>query len=611
MGTGPGDQYRPDHSDDHRDDHGKDNGKDHGDDKGDDSAGGSPRDRCREAVTCLDAGRPEDALTAARGAADLDPFSEWAHRLTSLAFERLGRDADALPPAREAVRLALGSWSARVRLASVLRRLPGHWDEALDEAALARRFAPEQPGPYVLDGDLALLRAEHSRAATAYRAALDLDPGHPQARVNLGLTLLRWDRPRAHHDPAWPVEPRETGRARRALEVWSRQARLLVALATLAVAVAALGFDRGAEARLGGFAVLVLLVPLTVGQARRVRVWSYVPAMLGRDPWLGTAVVSAAVSVVAFAAWLGLAAVPGLPSSFDPVWAGLAAIAVLGWPMLAALRALADTWRGRPLKALAEFTRAAGEPATVRNVAGERTARRNTGVALWIVLGRTWSLLVPLVCGALAVEPRAAVLAVAVPYPLVVSYRRARYREDRWLATATLLVVLAAAACAAGGLLGSAWAWRAGLSALGAVAAVFALRAVRAWWRGAPGPWRASLIMCDLPAGAEPPVALTSEARQAFAYARNVVLSYGDSLGPRVVGAVATVGPSGELRLIAGSEAWEAIEADPRVAVFAADPLQRRFWVEVRGIALADADLLRVTPKQVLMGEFPGRHQRR
>ncbi|GGO77262.1 hypothetical protein GCM10012289_56530 [Nonomuraea cavernae] len=586
VGTGPGDQYRPDHSDD---------------DKGDDNFGGSSRDWCREAVTRLDAGRPEDALTAAHRAADLDPFSEWAHRLSSLAFERLGRDADALPPAREAVRLALGSWPARVRLAAVLRRLPGHWDEALDQVALARRFAPERPGPYVLDGDLALLRAEHSRAAAAYRAALDLDPGHPQARVNLGLTLLRWDRPRAHHDPAWPIEPRETGRARRALEVWSRQARLLVALATLTVAVAALGFDRGTEAKLAGFAVLVLLVPLTLGQARRIRVWPYVPGMLGRDPWLGTAVVSAAVSVVAFAAWLGLATVPGVPSSFDPVWAGLAAIAVLGWPMLAALRALAETWRGRPVQALTEFIRAAGE----------RTARRNAGVALWIVLGRTWSVLVPLVLGALAVEPRAALLAVAVPYPLVGSYRRAGYREDKWLAAATALVALAAAACAAGGTLGSAWSWRAGLGALGAVAIVFALRAVRAWWRGAPGPWRASLIMCDLPVGAEPSVELTSEIRQAFAYARNVVLTYGDSLGPRVVGAVATVGPSGELRLIAETEAWEAIETDPRVAVFAADPLQRRFWVEVRGIALADGDLLRVTPKQVLMGEFPGRHQRR
>jgi hypothetical protein len=89
------------------------------------------------------------------------------------------------------------------------------------------------------------------------------------------------------------------------------------------------------------------------------------------------------------------------------------------------------------------------------------------------------------------------------------------------------------------------------------------------------------------------------------------VLSYGDALGPRVAGAVASVTSSGELRLIAETAAWAAIEQDPRVAVFATDPLQRRFWVEVRGIARADSDVLRVTPKQVLFGEFPGRHQRR
>jgi hypothetical protein len=63
--------------------------------------------------------------------------------------------------------------------------------------------------------------------------------------------------------------------------------------------------------------------------------------------------------------------------------------------------------------------------------------------------------------------------------------------------------------------------------------------------------------------------------------------------------------------VIAGPQAWEAIEADPSVSVFAADPLQRRHWVEVRGVALAGSDVLRVTPKKVLVGEFPGRHQRR
>ncbi|MCP2354025.1 hypothetical protein HD597_001045 [Nonomuraea thailandensis] len=593
----------------------------------------SSREWCEEALTRLNAGRPESALDAARRAADLDPGSEWAHRLISLAHERLGREAEAVPAAERAVELARGSWQARLRLAAVLRRAPGRWAEAVEQAELARKFAPEEAGPEIMLGDLALLRGDHARAEHSYRAALAIDPEAPQARVNLGLALLRWDRPRPHHDPAWPVDPRETGRARRALEVWSRQVRLLLAVATLGIAACALLLDRGAEARLAGCAVLLLLVPLTVRQARRVGVWPYAGAMLGRDPWLGVSVVSAALSVVAFAAWLLLGAVRVLPPSFDPVWAGLAGIVVLGWPALAAVRALAESWRGRPLRALAVT-----EPARE----SERTARRNAGVALWIVLGRTWSVLVAVVAGALVVEPRAAVAAVAVPYPVVRGYLRARrrghQRGDPWLAAATWLVVPAAVACAAGGLLGAAeglfgtaggarwsqapseawsgawsgaWAWRIGLGALAAAALVFLLRGLQAWWRGGPGPWRSSLLMCDLPVGAGPSVALDPEVRQTFSYARSIVLSYGDALGPRVAGAVASVTSSGELRLIAETAAWAAIEEDPRVAVFATDPLQRRFWVEVRGVARADSDVLRVTPKQVLFGEFPGRHQRR
>ncbi|WP_336213500.1 hypothetical protein [Nonomuraea sp. LPB2021202275-12-8] len=565
----------------------------------------------------LSAGRPDSALDAARTAADLDPAADWAYRLVSLAQERLGRMPEAVAAAERAVGLAPGSWTARLRLAAALRHLPGRWDEAAEQAALAARFAPEEPDPHVLVADLDLLRAEHAGAARGYRAALSLDPRHVQARVNLGLALLRWDRPRAHHDPAWPIDPRETGRARRALEVWSRQACLLVAVATVAIVVAALVLDRGAPAGLGGLAVLVLLAGLTIRQARRVGAWSWVPAMLGRDPWLGAAVAGGVVAVAAFAGWLalasapaGIAVVPGLPAGAGappdrpwagPVWAGLGGLAVLGWPVLAAVRSLAETWRGRPLRALEHFGQAAGE----------RTAARNAGVTLWILLGRTWWVVVPLVGTALVVEPRATVLAVAVPYPLLRAYRDTGGGADRWLTVAAGLLVVASACCAAGGGLGLVWGWRLGFAALGAVAVVFALRAARAWWRGGPGPWRASLIMCDLPVGGRPSVVLSPEVRQAFGYARSVVLSYGDGLGPRVVGAVATVTASGELKVIAEAEAWEAIEADPRVAVFAADPLQRRFWVEVRGIALADSDVLRVTPKQVLVGQFPGRHQRR
>jgi tetratricopeptide (TPR) repeat protein len=85
----------------------------------------------------LSAGRPDSALAAAGAAAHLDPASEWAYRLVSLAQERIGRLPEAVDAAERAVLLAPGSWAARLRLAAVLRHVPGRWDEAAEQAALA------------------------------------------------------------------------------------------------------------------------------------------------------------------------------------------------------------------------------------------------------------------------------------------------------------------------------------------------------------------------------------------------------------------------------------------------------------------------------------------
>ncbi|MEV4186798.1 tetratricopeptide repeat protein, partial [Streptosporangium canum] len=83
------------------------------------------------AAACLSRDQPEAALDAARQAVERDPLAEsgadWGYRLASLAFERLGRDAEAVAAAEEAVRLAPGSWAARLRLGAALRRVPGRW----------------------------------------------------------------------------------------------------------------------------------------------------------------------------------------------------------------------------------------------------------------------------------------------------------------------------------------------------------------------------------------------------------------------------------------------------------------------------------------------------
>ncbi len=604
---------------------------------------GDPRDWCVVAVAWLGRDQPEAALEAARQAVGRVPGdgsgAEWAYRLASLAFERLGRGAEAVAAAEEAVRLAPGSWAARLRLGAALRRVPGRWRESSAQAVRAARYAPQEPDPHVLIGDLALLRGEHRRAEAAYRAALRLADDHPAARINLGLTFLRWVRPRGHHDPAWPIDPHETGRTRRALESWSRQVRILLAAALTVVAVVAFGFGMSAEAGIGGAAVLPAVLAITFGQGRRVRLWPYVLPMLIRDPWLGVSVAAAPVAIAAYVVAvvtlpdrvlpLSLGSPPETPWPPDPPggpWAGLAAVVLLNGAALFILRMPVEAWRGRPLRALAEFAR----------VPRDRTARRNIDVALWLVMGRAWSVLalVALTVRLLG-EPRPALAVLSVPPALV--WTRARggparcldqvLAVDRWLVVAQALLLAASSALAAAGgmaVLGlaaaSGWGWWAGVVLLAGLVAVFALRSAQAWWRGAPGPWRSSLLMCDgcgprPPGEVKPPVSLSGEVRRAFARAREVVLAYAGPGGPRMtaVGAVSSVGPDGELRLIAADDAWLAAERDPRVAVFVVDPLERRFWAEVRGIAVGDgeADLLRVTPAQVVVAEYPGRHRGR
>ncbi|MDH2428238.1 hypothetical protein [Sphaerisporangium sp. TRM90804] len=610
----------------------------------------SPRDRadprawCVVAVARLARDQPEGALEAAGEAVDRDPEGEWGHRLASLAHERLGRDSEAVVAAQDAVRLAPGSWAARLRLGSVMRRVPGRWRDAWAQAQQAVRFAPEEADPHVLIGDLALLRGDHGQAASAYRNALRRDDGHPGARINLGLTHLRWERPHGHHDPTWSVDARETGHARRTLELWSRRVRVLSAASLAVVSVLTFWYELREEARVGGAAVLLLLLALTAAQARAIAVWKYVPGMLARDLWLSVSVSVALLVMAAYAVALATipdwsladAAVPLVSAASAAVewedvlggfWAGLFGLVVFNGVAVLALRGFAEAWQGRPVKALAEF--AAAPP--------ERVGLRDTGVTLWIVAARLWFLVAligvaPLVAG----ERRAALAGVCVPAAM--AYVRARgglrgrvgtlLRRDLWLAVAVASLLLASAALVTAGAVralgGPVWAaeraWWTVAGALLLFAAAFLLRAARAWWRGSAGPWRGSLILCEgcgprLPGEVTPSVALGADLRRAFTYSRNVVLAYVGADGPRTlaVGAVTSVSGSGELRLIVAEEAWSAAARDPRVAVFVADPVERKFWAEVRGIALADPveDVLRVTPKHVLVGEYPGRHEAR
>ncbi|XVQ83754.1 hypothetical protein ACQP2K_33705 [Microbispora siamensis] len=619
-----------------------------------------PRAWCAVAVARLSHDQPEAALEAARQAIGRDPQDEWGHRLAGAALERLGRDTEAVAAAREAVRLAPGSWAARLRLASALRRIPGRWREAWAEARRAVRFAPDEPDPHVLCGDLALLRGDHDRAARAYGEALRRRRDHPAAWVNLGLTLLRWQRPRDHHDPAWEADPRDTGRARRALETWSRQVRVILAVATAGICVAVvlpgLGLLPGThrlpgmhgEARIGGALALAAVLAVCVRQATRVGVWAYVPGMLRRDLRLCLSVALGLLTPAAYVA--GLATLPeprpGSLQEVGEVWAGATGLVLLNPAVALGVRLLAETWRGRPVAALRRFAAALpvssvppvspvslvspvssgpGAADRARTATADRAATRDIAVTFWIVAARAWQatvalMPVPFVTGA----PLAAVACLAVPAGLLRAWTAGVPRpHDRWLAVALTAPAVAALCASAAGAaealagpdLAAVALWRCAWGALALGAAAFAVRATRAWWRGGPGPWRASLVPSEsrgtrTPGDLTPSAGLSEEVRHAAAYSRNVVLACTGADGPRAlaVSAVTSVTPAGEFRLIAGDEAWDAVRRDPRVVLFVGDP---RFWAEVRGVAVPDDDVLRVTPRQVLMREYPGRHQAR
>ncbi|WP_214111384.1 hypothetical protein [Acrocarpospora catenulata] len=556
---------------------------------------GDPRAWSGLAAELLGRGRPEAALKAARQAVEREPHGEWGHRLASLALERLDRAPEAVEAAQEAVRLAPGSWAARLRLAGALRLRPGRWRDAWAEAQKAVKYAPEEPGPHALSGDLALARGDRSRAATHYRAALQLDPEHTGARINLGLTLLGWPAPR-DEDPDGQA-------ARQVLLAWSRQVRILLAVALVAVTVAALGFDLHLEAQIGGAAVLAPVLAVTVRQAGRLPSWARLAAVLGRDLWLSLSVAAAPAVVAGYVA--GLATLPVhrvVPAAF----AGAAGLVLFNQAAILVLRLLVEAWQGRPLAALAEFGAAAGE----------RVARRNMDVALWIVAGRSWWGLLLVSVVAPAGASWAAFAGLGVPVVMVLIGRRANLRgvvrRDRWLVAALAFLVASSICLAVAGVMPDMRrAWQGAWLALLAVLAAFGARAVRARWRGSPGPWRAALIPFPIETGDTTPSSdLTDEVRHAVTFSRSVVLSYAGPHGPRsmAVSAVTSVSRSGELRVIAGEESWEAVQHDPRVAIFVGDP---RFWAEVRGIAIADNDVLRITPREVTVREYPGRRQAR
>lgn len=139
----------------------------------------NPRDPtawCVMARAQLGAARPKAALHAARAAISLETKIALAHRLASSALSDLGRHEEAVTEAEEATRCAPTAWQGYARLAHCLAGFRDRLPEAQAAADKALSFMPDDPGPHMAVGAVALAAGRRDDAKAAFCAALAIDP---------------------------------------------------------------------------------------------------------------------------------------------------------------------------------------------------------------------------------------------------------------------------------------------------------------------------------------------------------------------------------------------------------------------------------------------------
>ncbi len=141
--------------------------------------GRTPRDAaawCLMARAQLGCERASAALQAAEAAISLEPGNATPHRLASLALGQLGRNQEAVTAAEQAIRCEPSSWQVHARLAHSLAELRDRLSDAQDAADRAMALKPDDPGPHLASGAVALAAGRRDDAAAAFCAALAVDP---------------------------------------------------------------------------------------------------------------------------------------------------------------------------------------------------------------------------------------------------------------------------------------------------------------------------------------------------------------------------------------------------------------------------------------------------
>lgn len=142
---------------------------------------------CLTSRAQLGLARPAAALHAARVASSLDAGADEPHRLASLALGELGRHDEAAEAAIEATRCAPHSWQAHAFLARCLASAGERLPEAGRAAEQARELGPDESGPHVAVGLVALASGRRQDATSAFCAAIGADPQCFEAHSQLAL----------------------------------------------------------------------------------------------------------------------------------------------------------------------------------------------------------------------------------------------------------------------------------------------------------------------------------------------------------------------------------------------------------------------------------------
>jgi Flp pilus assembly protein TadD len=283
---------------------------------------------CRLAAAYLDAGAPEESLTAAKRAMTLGERS-WGHRLASLALLELGRHGEAVVSAREAVRRDTVDWRCHVTLAEALANdAPA---EAVRVAREAVALAPEQARVHEVLGDSAVAGHDWPAAERAYRAALRLDPGNDDVLAKVSRLARRpAERPAARRGPVRTRPVARFGRVQRvALFLAVRRTAAWQAVGAFVLLVAGLPSPHGLLAWVG-------LVVEAFVVALAVRGWLGLPdgarvplrELSTREPQVVAGAVLLGVSVLSLLVWTLLVALGSASWVVAVLSAGCAAIAV-------------------------------------------------------------------------------------------------------------------------------------------------------------------------------------------------------------------------------------------------------------------------------------------